>query len=161
MFADALFGSVAMSHSFTVAIDHSTVELGDWSRASGLSVNWQVSEYRSGDRWNQPLIYPSVPKYQRIKLSRAACADSAVVQEWLARTAVRNEPLTGAVGLANTLGFKMWWELREFFPAAWNISDFNAAKGEVAMETLELVHTGFLDDEFLPHRPGARMRRGH
>ncbi|MEU9704466.1 phage tail protein [Streptomyces sp. NPDC047981] len=155
--SDALFGSVAMAHTFTVAIDRCQYQLGDWSSASGLSVNWQVCEYRSGDRWNHPLIYPSVPKYQRIKLSRAACGDSLVVQEWLSETAVRGEPLTGAVGLVNWMGDAMWWELREFFPAAWNINEFNAGQGKVAIETLEIVHSGFVDDEFAPHNPGPQL----
>ncbi|MFJ5111615.1 phage tail protein [Streptomyces sp. NPDC088551] len=153
--ADAFFGSVSMAHSFTVAIDRSRYELGDWAGASGLNVTWQMSEYRAGDRWNHPLIYPGVPKYQNIKLSRAACADSQVVQEWLTETSLRNEPLTGAIALVNWLGARtVTWELREFFPVSWGIGEFDAGQGKVAMETLELVHTGFLSDDFAPGRPG-------
>ncbi|MEU9255931.1 phage tail protein [Streptomyces sp. NPDC048270] len=156
--SDAFFGSVNMAHSFTVAIDRCQYELGDWASASGLNVTWQTCEYRTGDNWNHPLVFPGVPKYQKIKLSRAACADSQVVQEWLTETSVRNVPLTGAVSLVNWLGVRtVTWEIREFFPAAWGIGEFNAAQGKVAMETLELVHTGFLNDDFAPGNPGPQL----
>ncbi|MER6462020.1 phage tail protein [Streptomyces sp. NPDC001288] len=148
---DAFFGSVSVARRFRVAIDESTYDLGTWANASGLSVTWDTCEYRTGDKWNHPLIYPGIPRYQRIKLSRAACHDSQTVQQWLRDTARRNKPLTGAVALVDWLGqATVTWELREFFPAGWGISEFNAAGGHVAMETLELAHTGFLDDQFAP-----------
>ncbi|MFE8977716.1 phage tail protein [Streptomyces cyaneofuscatus] len=155
---DAFFGSVSMAHRFSVAIDRSHYELGDWASASGLHVSWHIAEYRAGDSWNHPLIFPGVPQYQRIKLSRAACQDSQVVQEWLTETAMRNEPLTGAVSLVNWQGVRtVTWELKEFFPTAWGINEFSAAQGSVAMETLEIVHTGFLDDDFAPGNPGPQL----
>ncbi|MFJ5646114.1 phage tail protein [Streptomyces sp. NPDC093223] len=153
---DAFFGSVSVARRFRVAIDKSAYDLGTWANASGLSVTWDTCEYRSGDKWNHPLIYPGIPRYQRIKLSRAACGDSQTVQEWLQATARENEPLTGAVALLDWIGqATVTWELREFFPVGWGISEFNAAGGQVAMETLELVHTGFLNDGFAPGQPGA------
>jgi hypothetical protein len=42
------------------------------------------------------------------------------------------------------------WQLNEFFPIAWSISDFDAEQGKPAIETLELVHGGFLFDASLP-----------
>ncbi|MFJ4966480.1 T4-like virus tail tube protein gp19 [Streptomyces sp. ADI96-02] len=153
---DAFFGSVSMAHRFAVAIDRSRYELGHWSSASGLNVSWQTAEYRAGDSWNHPLVFPGVPQYQRIKLSRAACRDSQIVQEWLTETAMRNEPLTGAISLVNWQNDRtVTWELKEFFPAAWGINEFNSSQGNVALETLEIVHTGFLDDDFAPGSPGS------
>ncbi|MEW1615890.1 MULTISPECIES: phage tail protein [unclassified Streptomyces] len=155
---DAFFGSVSMAHHFSVAIDSTSYQLGDWASVSGLNVSWQIAQYRAGDSWNHPLIFPGVPQYQRIKLSRAACGDSQVVQEWLTETAMRNEPLTGAISLVNWEGAAtVTWKLREFFPTAWGINDFSASQGNVAMETLELVHTGFLDDDFAPGNPGPQL----
>ncbi|NEC23888.1 phage tail protein [Streptomyces parvus] len=154
----AFLSSVSMAHHFTVAIDRSQYELGAWTSAAGLNVSWHIAEYRAGDSWNHPLIFPGVPQYQRIKLSRAACRDSQVVQEWLTETAMRNEPLTGAISLVDAQGTPtVTWELKEFFPTAWGISEFSAAQGNVAMETLEIVHTGFLDDDFAPGNPGPQL----
>ncbi|AWW43142.1 MULTISPECIES: phage tail protein [Streptomyces] len=157
---DTFFGAVSMAHNFTVAIDRSRYELGAWATASGLSVSWQVAEYRSGDHWNHPLVFPGVPQYEKIRLSRAACRDSRIVQEWLSETSIRNEPLTGAISLVNWEGQPtITWELKEFFPAAWGIEAFDSAGGSVALETLDLVHTGFLDDDLLPGNPGPPPRR--
>jgi phage tail-like protein len=156
---DVFFGSVSVARRFRVAIDESSYDLGSWSSASGLNVNWDTCEYRSGDTWNHPLIYPGIPRYQRIKLSRAACGDSQTVQEWLSVTARRNQPLTGAIALVDWVGQPtVTWELREFFPAGWGIGEFNAAGGQVAIETLELAHTGFLDDGLAPGAPAGRPR---
>lgn len=154
---DAFYGTVSTVNNFTVAIDRCEYELGEWSSASGLSVEWQIAEYRSGDSWNHPLIFPGFPQYQRIRLSRAACSDSEVVQEWLNETSLRNKPLTGAISLVNWLGVRtVTWGLKEFFPAAWGINEFSSAQGNVAMETLEFVHSGFLNDDFSPGREGGR-----
>ncbi|MFC8956505.1 phage tail protein [Streptomyces sp. NPDC057101] len=153
---DWFFGSVNMAFNFTVAIDQYDYELGDWASVSGLNVSWQTTEYRTGDNWNYPMLLPGVPKYQKIKLSRAACPDSEIVQQWLTETSLKSELLSGSIALVNSVGVRtVSWELREFFPAAWGIGEFNAGQGKVAMETLELVHTGFLNDNFAPGRPGA------
>ncbi|MFI2458155.1 phage tail protein [Streptomyces sp. NPDC019539] len=160
--SDAFFGSVSMAHNFTVAIDRCRYELGNWASASGLTVSWQTAEYRAGDSWNHPLVVPGVPQYQTIKLSRAACRDSQVVQEWLAETSLRNEPLTGAISLVNWQGERtVTWELKEFFPVAWGINEFSSSQGAVAMETLELVHTGFLEDDFAPGNPSPQLPHMH
>jgi hypothetical protein len=39
------------------------------------------------------------------------------------------------------------WELKQFFPISWAIADFDSTAGKPAIETLELAHTGFLNDE--------------
>jgi phage tail-like protein len=143
--------NVYMSHRFVVSIDHSTYNLGTWSRVSGLQVSWNPCEYRVGNKGNQFWILPGTTKYQNIKLSRAACADSQTVQNWLAETSLNPTPLCGAIQL---LGFGgtavITWSLNEFFPVAWSIVDLDAGQGKPAIETLELAHTGFLDDQSVP-----------
>ncbi|MEU7500968.1 hypothetical protein GTY41_07250 [Streptomyces sp. SID685] len=150
-----LVENVAMAHRFTVSIDDSNYQLGHWSSASGLNVSWQKIEHRTGDKWNHPYLFPGFPEYQKIKLTRAACKDSVIVQRWLKETAMRNEPMSGEIALAIPDGEAIKWEIREFFPSGWSISDFDAAQGKVAIETLELVHSGFLDDLYLPAARGT------
>jgi phage tail-like protein len=152
--------TLGLAHHFIVSIDNSSYNFGSWSRATGLSVTWDVCEYRTGDAGNAVQVFPGATKYQRIKLSRAACFDSAVVQQWLTSTSLNCTPLSGAIYMVSqaipspiaalpTPGLPIvTWLLREFFPVGWSITDFEAsASGTVAIETLELVHTGFLDDQ--------------
>ncbi|MEU9663568.1 phage tail protein [Streptomyces chartreusis] len=158
----AAFGQVSMSHQFLVEIDNSDYDLGTWSSVSGLSVSWQSCEFRDGENWNHSWIYPGLPQYPKVKLSRAACEDSQIVQDWLVTTSRRNEPQTGAISLIDWLGMKVVsWELKEFFPAAWGIGEFDAGASRVALETLELIHTGFLGDEFQPGGVGKPPRSVH
>ncbi|HEX3786617.1 MAG TPA: phage tail protein [Pseudonocardiaceae bacterium] len=142
-----LTGAVSMNHRFVVVIDRSTYDLGSWSGASGLSVSWSTCEYRSGDQGNDVWIFPGTTKYQNIKLQRAACSDSAIVQSWLCATSRTPQPLSGTVQLIDWLGFSVVeWRLTEFFPVGWSITEFDASTGRPVIETLELAHTGFLAD---------------
>lgn len=143
-----------MAHLFVVSIDNASYDFGSWSKAAGLSVKWDVCEHRTGDQGNAVQVYPGHTKYERIRLSRAACQDSATVQQWLATTSVNCVPLSGAISMMSYVAGStvrvpiVTWTLREFFPVGWSVSDFEAsANGNVAIETLELVHTGFLADQ--------------
>lgn len=142
-----LSGGVAMSHQFVVSVDHGEYDLGAWTKASGLSVSWTACQYRSGES-NDSLIFPGNIKYSNIKLARAACSDSAKVQEWLVKTTKDHTPLSGVIRLVDYL-YKpvVSWQLKEFYPVGWNITDLDAGTSRPAIETLELAHTGFLNDE--------------
>lgn len=148
---EMLTGSVSMSNQFVIFIDHSDFDLGSWSKASGLSVRWDFCEYRNSQRPNYVWLSPGVPKYTSIKLSRAACSDSNTVKQWLTTTTSKlskHTPLSGAVQLVDMVGAPIVeWELREFFPIAWDIKELDASSSGVALETLELIHSGFLDNE--------------
>jgi phage tail-like protein len=141
-------GVVSMNHRFTVSIDRSSYDLGSWAAAAGLSVRWELCQYRSGDQGNNCWIFPGATKYENIKLKRAACSDSAIVQSWLVATSRSAKPLSGTVQLIDWLGFPVVeWRMNEFFPISWNIAEFDASTAKPAMETLEIAHTGFLLDD--------------
>jgi phage tail-like protein len=143
--------SLGMVHHFTVRVDDSSYDLGDWSKASGLTVNWEVCQHRAGDQGNAIWLFPGNTKYETIKLTRAACKDSASVQKWLADTSKTPKALSGAVALVDAAGdVIVRWPLTQFFPIGWAISEFEAGTSRVATETLTLAHAGFLND-------GARL----
>ncbi|HLI38337.1 MAG TPA: phage tail protein [Streptosporangiaceae bacterium] len=136
-----------MGHHFSVLLDNAAYDLGTWHKASGLSVSWEPVTYRVGDS-NEMWILPGNPKYQNIELSRAACAESNIVQAWLATTSRYPIPQSGTIMLVNWLGIPIiGWRLTEFYPIGWKVSEFSAHTGHVALETLTLAHTGFLLDE--------------
>lgn len=145
--AEFLFDQVAMTHRFVVRVDRGRYDLGSWSKVSGLTVSWGKVTYRAGED-NHEHVFPGNISYPTIKLSRAACSDSATVQDWLVTTSQHRESLSGAVHLLDFLGVPViTWQLKEFFPISWSISDFDSTAGRPAVETLELAHNGFLDDE--------------
>jgi phage tail-like protein len=145
--SEFLFDQVAMTHRFVVQIDMEEYNLGSWSRVTGLQVSWSRHSYRPGDN-NDDLIFPGNISYTPIKLSRAASSQSATVQEWLRKNSRDPTPLTGGIHMLDYLGMPViTWVLKQFFPVSWSISDFDSTTGKPAIETLELAHTGFLDDE--------------
>ncbi|WP_410586169.1 phage tail protein [Amycolatopsis sp. lyj-23] len=145
--SEFLFDQVAMTHRFVVQIDLEEYDLGTWTKVAGLQVTWSKHKYRPGDN-NDELIFPGNVEYPTIKLSRAASSKSANVQEWLKRTSRSHTVLSGGIHMLDYLGVPViTWELKQFFPVGWSISDFDSTSGRPAIETLELAHTGFLDDE--------------
>jgi len=145
--AEFLFDQMPMSHRFYVRIDRSAFDLGSWSRVSGLSVGWAKLTHRSGEDNNEQ-VFPGNISYPTIKLTRSACSDSATVQKWLASTTRHRESLSGGIHLLDFTGLPViTWELKEFFPIGWSISDFDSGGSKPVTETLELAHNGFLDDE--------------
>ncbi|GAA1563592.1 phage tail protein [Kribbella hippodromi] len=144
---EQLTGQVGMSHRYVVEIDDAAYRLGAWTKAAGLGVRWQKHVWRPGLRAGET-IAPGNISYTDIALSRAAGADSAVVQQWLASLMRDWVPLSGAIHLVDFLGMPVvTWELREFFPIAWRLTELDSSGSRPAIETLELAHTGFLDAE--------------
>lgn len=145
--SEFLFDQVSMTHRFVVRIDKTKYDLGTWTKVTGLQVSWSKHVYRYGES-NDELLFPGNASYPSIKLSRAACSDSATVQSWLRDTSGRHQPLSGGLYMLDYLGAPViTWELKQFFPIAWSISDFDSTSAKPMIETLELAHTGFLDDE--------------
>jgi phage tail-like protein len=144
---EGLTGQVGMSHRYVIEIDESAYRLGGWSKAAGLGVSWQPLRYRAGNSTTETIV-PGAMAYQNISLSRAAGADSAIVKDWLASVSVGRQPMSGAIYLVDFAGMPVVdWELREFFPISWRLTEFDSTGSRPAIETLELAHTGFLRTE--------------
>ncbi|HET6295858.1 MAG TPA: phage tail protein [Kribbella sp.] len=144
---EQLTGQVGMSHRYVIEIDKSKYQLGDWTKASGLEVSLQKLAYRVGGMSHESLVPGSVT-YSNISLSRAAGRDSDKVQQWLADVSRDYESLSGAIYLLDFLGMRAAsWELREFFPISWKLSEFDSGGSRPAIETLTIAHTGFLNAE--------------
>src|SRR5262249_14944852 len=124
-------------------------DLGSWSQVSGLDVAWEVPEHRVGDAGNHRWFFPGHTKYSLVKLTRAACVDSRRVKAWLDRTSTGHQPGSILVTMRDSKREDvMSWQLKHAYPARWSVVGFEAGVSKVATETLDLVHGGFLDDEF-------------
>ncbi len=143
---------LAMSHRFLVTAGSRS--LGAWTKVSGLSVRWDLAEHRVGDS-DQYFKYAAIAKYTPLKISRAAEETGTVaVQEWLTEVkASGGVAEEGSLAILTSSGAQVAaWTLREMFPISWNITDFDAGTSKVAVETLEIVYSGFVG-------PGARFGR--
>jgi len=138
---------LGLANRFSVKIDFAAYDLGSWARAEGLAVSWQPAEYRAGDAGNARWYFPGNTEYPPIKLTRAASEDSKAVKKWLSDTSFKWQPYTGHIVLHDSGGAEiMEWTLQQVMPVRWQITGFDAMASQVAIETLELAHLGFLDD---------------
>ncbi len=139
---------LGMSMRFSVIVDALT-DLGNWSKASGLEVSWDLVEYRAGDAKNDRWIFPGITKYPTVKLERAAeKAASAKVQAYLNSNSFKYKEQTAKVVLHDAGGTEvMSWTLQRAMPVKWSVTPFDGGGNRVALETLELAHTGFLAEE--------------
>ena len=140
---------LGLSNRFHVTID--SHDLGSWAKVDGLDVSWDIAEYRAGDGGNYRWYFPGNTKYSNIKLARAACQDSKSVKDWLKSNSFGHKLGTGQITL-NDSGHNpvIDWTIEGAYPVKWSISGFDAGASSVAVETLELVHLGFLDDHKSP-----------
>ena len=141
--------SIGLANRFVVSMSgKSEYDLGSWSKAEGLDVAWDIAEYRMGDGGNDRLYFPGNTKYTNVKLIRGVSEETEKVKQWLNKNSWEMEVFAGSIQLYTTAAKKVTeWTLRDVMPAKWSITSFDAGASQVAMETLELVHRGFLEDE--------------
>jgi phage tail-like protein len=128
------------SFSFLVEIDG--VAAATFKSVSGLAAEAEVIEYRDlGGAHSIKL--PGRIRYPNVTLRRGLTTSRDLWEWWetvrdgtLQRRAVR-------ITLVDDAGREVLrWTLDEAWPVKWELSELDASKNEVAIETLELAHEG-------------------
>jgi phage tail-like protein len=143
----------AASLRFHVAIDGGSVkDLGDWTKCDGLSVEYDVYEYREGGENTYVHRIPGRAKYQNLKLSRTVDGYSTPdntaksVAAWVSSLATSVKRHTAEITVVDPEGTKIAaWKLQGVYPVRWSGPTLDAASTQMAVETLELAHDGFLE----------------
>jgi phage tail-like protein len=143
---------IGLANRFSVTVvEQSQYDLGTWQKAEGLDVSWDVPDYRAGDTGNQRWFFPANTKYKTVKLVRAANqTDSPKVKEWLTANSFTYTKSRGIIVITlfdSTATKIMDWELKNALPRSWAINSMDAGASSVSIETLEIDHEGFLEDE--------------
>ena len=136
--------SVGLTCRFAVKVDG--MELGGWASCTGLRVDFKLKEILEGGTNGHTCYVPDRISYPRVTLSRAMTADdSPKVAQWLATYVDRESGGTAEITLNDARGTRIAsWTLHNVLPASWRGPDLVGQSDKVAMETLELVHEGFL-----------------
>ncbi len=133
-----------MSLRFKVVIDEQ-VELGDWTKCEGLSVEYDVQEVKEGG--NNDFIHrlPGRVKYQNLKLTRPCNPASKAVAAWLTSVSSLPHRCTAQISLLDTSGKPVSvWHVKGIVPVKWTGPSLDVGSNTVAFEVLELVHNGFI-----------------
>jgi len=143
---------IGLANRFVVTVvEQQTYDLGSWQKCEGLDVTWDVPDFRAGDQGNMRWFFPANTKYKSVKLIRAATKDdSGKVRDWLNKNAWQQDQTRGIIKIQLMDSFAeeiIDWELKNALPKAWSINTMDAGASQVAVETLEIEHEGFLADE--------------
>lgn len=133
----------ALSPRFTVSIDD--VDLGTWTKCEGLAVEYEVFEYQEGG-WNDYVHrLPGRRKYPNVKLTRPLDKDSQTVVKWISKMVTKVERKSAVIAVHDANGEVVCsWNLVDVCPVKWTGPTLDAGGNQVANETLELAHNGFL-----------------
>lgn len=134
----------AVTVNFGVRIDGH--DLGSFTKCDGLSVEVEVETCAEGGNNRFVHQLPGRVKYSNITLTRPINSDSQKVAQWFAamQTPIQR---TGASITAMTLDGQVvaTWTLTGVMPVKWTGPQLSTESPQVATETLELAHHGFLD----------------
>jgi len=133
----------ALSPRFTVEIDG--VDLGTWTKCEGLAVEYEVFEYQEGGFNDYVHRLPGRRKYPNVKLTRPLDRDSQTVVRWISQMVTRVERKHAEIVVKDADNKVVCrWNLTGVCPVKWTGPTLDASGNQIANETLELAHNGFL-----------------
>lgn len=134
-----------LASRFQVVIDGQ--DLGSWSKCSGLDVDFQHEEYQELGNNAFTHFLPKGAKYKNITLQRACSPEeSTALQAWLGSMVLQPTKGTACITLHDAAqSAVIMWTLTGVFPAKWSGPQLEGKSSEMAIETLELAHEGFLN----------------
>ena len=141
-------GYPAVASRFSLEID-SGLTIAGWTKVEGLGAEVVMETREEGGTNDFVHQLPTRVKYPNIKLTRPVDEDSAEILKWI------SEFRTGfAVGQTCEIqaqgedGEKMIsWKIRGIIPVRWTGPQLDANTSNIATETLEIAHHGFLGDK--------------
>jgi|tagenome__1003787_1003787.scaffolds.fasta_scaffold20817703_2 phage tail-like protein len=142
---------LGLSNRFGVTIDGTN--LGKWGKCHGLAVDFKPEMLNQGGVYDTQTILPGQMSYTPITLERAVSAtETAKVQAWLSKM-VHSWVYSANSGSGGTAVITLYsptadpvvsWTLRSVFPSKWEGPKMDAGTSGIALESLTLVHEGFL-----------------
>lgn len=132
--------------SFRFRIEIDNVIAGGFTECSGLQVETEVEEHREGGLNEFSHKLPKGAKYGTITLKRGFI-DGTDLWDWnqkvIAGQTQQRKNLS-IILLDGTGNDKIRWDVRDALPVKWSSSEFKSDGNTVMVETLELVHHGFV-----------------
>lgn len=112
---------------------------------SGLSAEVTTETYKEGGENRFEHILPVRSSYSNLTLKRGLVKDSDLIK-WFTDTfdTMQVQPVTLDILLLNEEGEPLVsWNVVHAWPKKWSVSDFDAEKSSIAIETLELHYRTF------------------
>lgn len=128
---------------FQVRIDDLSV--AGFSECTGLQLETEVQDYSEGGVNTHLLKFPTRTKQVNLVLKRGIVDREMWNWYWdLTQGVVKRRTVSVVVHDPSGATDVMSWEFQEAFPSKWTGPELNATQNNVAVETVELVHSGFV-----------------
>jgi phage tail-like protein len=129
--------------AFNFQVDIEGVTVAGFSECSGITLETDIIEYRTGDPKEDDITVrklPGLKKFTNIALKRGY-TDSKELWEWRKKVMDgKTERKSGSIVLLNEAREEaLRWNFYEGWPSKWEGPSFNAKNNEVAIETLEIA----------------------
>jgi len=128
---------------FNFFIEIEGIIAGSFSECSGLQVETEIFEYREGGLNEYVHHFAGPTKYPPLILKHGL---TQIFGLWSWHQDVvhnRIQRKNGTIYLLDKMHIPvMWWNFREGLPVKWTGPDLNAESGNVAFESIEIVHRG-------------------
>jgi phage tail-like protein len=132
--------------SFRFHVEIGNLKVGEFTEVTGLQAEVEVFEYREGGgndfvhKLAGPVRYPSnlVLKHGLMDANQIWQWEQQILEGTISRTNI-------TIVLKDETGQDRWrWKFKDAYPVKWSGPDLRAGTAEVAIETLELAHRGFI-----------------
>lgn len=136
---------LAFCFRVTIKQEGITKATGFFKSVSGLSSETEVVPYREGGVNQTTHQLPGAVKWKNITLKRGFCGPELIKwrKQWLGqkkpgprRNGTIEQLAADGKTVVNTWNFKDGW------PCKWEMSELDASKSEISIETLEIAHEG-------------------
>ena len=147
-----------MEHEYPPVGFHFKVEFQDLDKEAvdirfqsvvGLSVDMQTESIKEGGEHRFEHVLPIRTKYGKLVMKRGLAKNSKLIQ-WCSEAfqTLVIYPKDVLVYLLNDQHEPLvTWNVVQAWPKKWSVSDFNAEKGDLVIETLELEYKYFTVQE--------------
>ena len=138
---------------FTVSIDADTTPLridGTFQEVSGITTDLETEALAEGGENRFVHALPKGVKHGNLSLKRGIALVTSPLVNWTKQTlegdfSVPIQPLTVTISLMGGEGNPLRaWSFVNAWPVKWEVAAFEAAKGEIAIEKLELAYSSVL-----------------
>jgi phage tail-like protein len=130
--------------AFNFLVELAGIIVAGFTEVSGLDAEVQVEEYHEGGQNAYIHRLPGPARYPTNLVLRHGLSDIDQLWRWQAsvlRGSVERQ--NASVVLLGTDGEPVWrWNFRDAYPVRWSGPSLRASTGDVAIESLELVHNG-------------------
>lgn len=136
---------LGLAMRFDVTVDG--IDLGSWSSCKGLSMTFKHHKITELGVHETTQFVPMSVEFTKVTLQRAMVAgDWNKTRAWLSEMSDSFTGSTASITLRDARqGEVATWTLQNVFPAGWKGPQLDASGKQVALESLEIVHEGFLE----------------